>query len=197
MKSPKNTNLLNKLPKLMGKYKWALIPAVAVVGAVVAYLLGNKKNKTAIKKASLPMAENLSSQSNITIAGINLGTGLVNNDTNNNPSGESQFGVLDMHELRLSVNNFVVSDLSPSTSNAYGKNYHSFYLIMDDDSSVRSTFQNVDLSSYEGQTLMIRKFVVDSNFAPNFPTFVANYWRIGRHNSDNYLLHHSQAFLQL
>ncbi|MBB3841131.1 hypothetical protein FHS57_005152 [Runella defluvii] len=197
MKSPKNTNLLNKLPKLMGKYKWAFIPAVAVVGAVVAYLLGNKKTKTAIKKASLPMAENLSSQSNITIAGINQGTGLVNNDTNNNPSGENQFGVLDMHELRLSVNDFVVSDLSPNTSNAYGKNYHSFYLIMDDDSSVRSTFQNVDLSSYEGQTLMIRKFVVDSNFAPNFPTFVANYWRIGRNNSDNYLLHHSQAFLQL
>lgn len=104
--------------------------------------------------------------------------------------------ILDMHELRLSVDGFIVSDLAPNTAEAYGKRYHSFYLIMDEDETVRSTFQNVDLSAYEGQVIMIRKFMVDVSFAPDYATFVANYWRIGRYNSDNYLLQHSQAFIK-
>ena len=109
----------------------------------------------------------------------------------------NQFAQLDMHNLRLTRNGFVYSDEAPNTANAYGRNYHSFYTIMDEAATVTQSFQNVDLTAYAGQILLVRKWLVDVSVFPNYATFLQNKWQIGEHNSDNYLLNHSQAFLYL
>ena len=145
----------------------------------------------ALKKANDTLGELLQTAGETsTTNGI---TNTTNNDTNTNPSGANNFAILDMHELRLSRNGFTVSDLCPNTYSANGRNYHSFYLIMDDDSTLRTSFVNVDLSAYSGHTLMIRKFVVDSAAYPNYTDFVNHAWQI----NDQGMLHHSQAFIKL
>ena len=105
-------------------------------------------------------------------------------------------GVLHMRELVLDVNGTIVSDTKPTTYQANSKNYKSYY-VLEEQSTATESFINVDLSAYSGQIVLIRKFVVDANKYPTYASFLSNWWEIGKFNTNNYMLYHEQALINI